>query len=1033
MIVQDLLARPHSSRPWPPRVLLLWLAGVTSPGLVLAGGSTTVPVPPDMLRMTGAQCHAETEGRIFMLNGTLRGRPHWVSQEGRGEPLHISWTPSTPNFLGLSMVGGWRIDVSVDLDELNGGDGPRVARANIDTPFPPFGTSDPDRCVDKMYCTEGGGAWREKCTGDSAYHLSPIVLEQHFPSVACAACATGCPQTNGTTGVICECCSTENGAFVGAAPPTCTQRCDNGRYLVSHPCVYPPVCQKNTAVDVKTSIIICLVFILGAMTSQMVACESVKDVPWNPERAEDSLSDGPAGLLRRWERGRAVCELQAARSPAYRGGSGSGVQKRQSADGLSSGLMSGSDSLSHMEQDSNPAVSRGSPGEAGEALQLPDHSGWLTELERDQRVFVELRGAELSLWSIDTEESAESGTARKELGRADLQASIVTELPAWKLNAGEDGELCNAWMAARDWLRARLDGRGAQSRLAATQRFAFGFTLELAQPDTAGATIYTFCSNRPIRQWSDLCLQAAGAGPPSSHVSLAATHAWMYVAECSDVDNIPLGALGTCPAQIGLNGTSLVLTSYGDDISQAVRRSYHLEEHTVELVTSFRNSRSAQVIGCVLHVLQALFGHPVPVLVLLLLIAADDGALETDKVQNVGLFVLGSLCGVPWAWSLMSRTETIETFALVARPGAETDPEASSCSTSIVVRCASKRERDAWMKALSQLSTGGIQGFSLAFLKRFVQQNQDFMSQKGREYVSKTDALRGGRTQTGKVAAWDPSLVEVEMDITATTTNTTYELIKPMTEKLQATYVTAAQAASDEIADADVTELYAELFDMFDQQKSGWLGQTEWTAFLQAVHAPRGEGDISIEERDRQQRFYELEDAAEMLGVQLNDHRISRSDFSLLYRLRDAKTDYNMCTSCRGISPSRNEVPTALYLDPERDVGPATVFVSHTWNRPFTELVESLELEERRQIERAGNYNIQKVSLSLSFSLCVGCVRATHSTLCIAHTVLECEAGVLVSARMAWRLHHSLATVLDRHLHERSMGNSRQRYNDGAG
>lgn len=38
----------------------------------------------------------------------------------------------------------------------------------------------------------------------------------------------------------------------------------------------------------------------------------------------------------------------------------------------------------------------------------------------------------------------------------------------------------------------------------------------------------------------------------------------------------------------------------------------------------------------------------------------------------------------------------------------------------------------------------------------------------------------------------------------------------------------------------------------------------------------------------------------------------------------------------------------------------ATVFLSHTWNRPFTELVESLELEERRQIERAGQYNIQK-------------------------------------------------------------------------
>eukprot|EP01052_Picozoa_sp_SAG31_P040465 SAG31_NODE_5865_length_2283_cov_4.999580_2_plen_159_part_00 len=44
---------------------------------------------------------------------------------------------------------------------------------------------------------------------------------------------------------------------------------------------------------------------------------------------------------------------------------------------------------------------------------------------------------------------------------------------------------------------------------------------------------------------------------------------------------------------------------------------------------------------------------------------------------------------------------------------------------SVIVRMGNKTERDAWMEILSAASTGGIQGFSLSFLKRFIRQNQE--------------------------------------------------------------------------------------------------------------------------------------------------------------------------------------------------------------------------------------------------------------------------------------------------------------------
>jgi hypothetical protein len=151
------------------------------------------PPPPDRLRLTGTRCHDSAEGRVFELqSATIRDRPHWQTPITEGAtPLHITWTPATRNDLGQTMTGGWRIDVSTDLAELNGGDGPRVARANFDSPIPPFGTRHPDECTDKYYCMESGGGWREKCDGE--YGLSPIVLEQHFSADACEECAAGCP------------------------------------------------------------------------------------------------------------------------------------------------------------------------------------------------------------------------------------------------------------------------------------------------------------------------------------------------------------------------------------------------------------------------------------------------------------------------------------------------------------------------------------------------------------------------------------------------------------------------------------------------------------------------------------------------------------------------------------------------------------------------------------------------------------------------------------------------------------------------
>jgi hypothetical protein len=875
------------------------------------------PPPPDRLRLTGTRCHDSAEGRVFELqSATIRDRPHWQTPITEGAtPLHITWTPATRNDLGQTMTGGWRIDVSTDLAELNGGDGPRVARANFDSPIPPFGTRHPDECTDKYYCMESGGGWREKCDGE--YGLSPIVLEQHFSADACEECAAGCPLNEGS-GLICSCCPRHNEtvAFVAEAPTACDKPCPDESVLVSPPCVYPPICQGQS--DVEKFCLGSLLFLLGALLSQMIVKRSVKDVPWDPARGEESLGSGPAGIFRRFELSRAVRRLQLRRSSHVRTPAG---QRTTRSNGSLSGRL--------LANETHPVQQGTDPVR---------HSGWLTEAECDRRLFVELRGTQLSLWS------AEADSNREKLGQAELIGSVVSEFPKWS-KVEEGGGFCGGVGAkARGFLLSCMDGNAAKSRQNGAQRFAYGFTVELSQPDSTGVSLYTFCANRPVRAWSEACLQAAGAGSTDS----SAMRGFVYLVCCDDVDHVSLSTLQhASPVLVEMDGRRLL---YSDDSGD---RTLQLEDYTVELVISFRAPLSTQVIGCVLHMMQALL-EPITVLILAMLYVGDKGELALNWYVCIAVYSLGALAGLPWAWTVLSRAETIETFALVPRPLKTGVDWSSEC---VIIRTASKRERDTWMAAVSTASTAGIQGFSLAFLKRFVQQNQKFMSQPGREYVKK--AFSTGRKQTGKVAVWDASLVEVEMDVTATTTNTTYELIKPMTEQMQDTYVRVAEAASDEIADADVTELYGELFAEFDQQRQGWLSQTEWIAFLEAVGAPKGSGDISYEERDRQVKFYDLEEAAEMLDIKLNDKRISRSDFTLLYRLRDAKTDYNMVQSCRGME-GFSKVPSALYLDPERDVGPATVFVSHTWNRPFVELIESLELEERRQVERAGHHNIQK-------------------------------------------------------------------------
>ena len=894
-----------------PSVLPLGAALLMLPLL----GNVAAPRPfPELLRLQGQTCHPEAEGRIFRLqNATLRDRGHWISPPSGSAPaLHVMWTPPTNNGArGGTMVGGWRVDVSPDLEELNGGDGPRVARANFDSDCPPLGTPDPSSCEDTMYCTSAGGAWREKC--DGKYAISAIVLQQHYAVSECSACADQCQENS--TGVLCGCCPDPGqgpGTFVAASPDVCEQQCPPGQTLKSPPCTFPPVC-KNLSAQVTGMVVGVLFLGLSMLHSRGNVRSWVKDVPWSPERGEDSMVGGPPGLFRSWENSRAVRKLQQARASP----DAQPAQPKQS--GLSAGLLAGA---------SAPGNAPAGPSAGAEEM-----SGWLTEAGLERRVFVQLRGNSLELWSGD---AGDSGRAKLSEA-ADIRGSIITQQPAWRKVEEEAGYATRI----REWFVRQLAGQGEQARREAAQRFAYGFTVELAQANSAGANLYVLCSNKSVGRWTEACIRAAGAGSQSS---------WAYVVESDDNNNIALAPFQRLePVRVEIRGGGLHICS-----AEGAAQVHQLTDFTVEMVVSFVNTGTVRLLGCVLHLVLVWASPLICIWPVLLLVTDTTTGLE--PVEAALWLVAGSLLGLIPAWSVMARADTVTTLVLVPR----SIKAGASGMRSVVIRTASQQERDALMAAASAVSTAGTQGFSLAFLKKFILQNKGFMSQPGREYVKESVAAAEGRSRTGTVAVWDSSLVEVTMNITATTTNTTYELIKPMTEAMQTTYVEVAQAESDKLLESDVVELYGELFDEFDLDSDGYLSQTDWVAFLEAVGAQRGEGDISYEERDRQREFFELEKAAEMLDIKLNDDRISRSDFSLLYRLRDAKADYSMIKSRPGGAGA--QVPHALYLDPENDVGPATVFVSHTWNRPFTELVDSLELEERRQVEKDGNHNAQNRS-----------------------------------------------------------------------
>ena len=883
---------------------------------VVALASPVAPVPV-WLRLTGTKCHDDAEGRVFQLqNATIRERPHWTSAAtGGAVPLHVTWTPPTKDSAGRTKVGGWRVDISTDPDGAADG-GPRVARANFDSTIPPFGTADPGTCTDKMYCTEEGGGWREMC--DGAYALSSIVLEERFAASACDQCANSCSATNGS-GVLCDCCPGAPEPFVLQAPEVCQALCPAGQVLTSPPCLYPPVCvDVNGMADIWLG---ALFLGLSMVHSRMNVKSWTKDDAWSPGRGEDSLVGGPPGLFRSFENRRAVSRLQQARAPALPGRSKSSRARGKPDSSLAHALV-GEDELS---SGWNPSSSNG-----GDLGPPPARSGWLTEARRSNRVFVELRGNRIELWS----DSNEPANNRTRLCSADLRGSVVTKMPAWRRKSEDD----EGWATRlREWCIRLLAGAGQKARHDATQLFAFGFTVELAGPDSEGSDLLVFCSNSRLDDWVADCCHACGSGSQG--------RARFFCREHDDANNIELSIF----QESTIVEAELLQGALHTNAQNGPAQVYQLRDYTVEMVVSFKTSLAVRIFGCILHLLivwlsPLIIGFPV------LLYFAGDAVPLTWYDTLLWLFA-GSMLGLVPAWSAMGRADTIETFALVPRTS-------TSGLKAVVIRTASKWERDEWMAALSSASTAGVQGFSLAFLKRFIQQNQLFMSQPGREYVQKTTAVTDNRTMTGKVAEWDASLVEVEMGVTATTTNTTYELIKPMTEELKKTYVHVAQVNSAKLADRDVVELYGELFDDFDGDRDGYLDQDDWTRFLEAAAAAKGEGDISWEERDRQREFFDLEKAADMLGVKLQGKRISRSDFALLYRVRDAFSDYSMIKSRQG----GRTVPDALYIDADRDVGPATVFVSHTWNRPFTELIESLELEERRQVERDGVYNAQNRS-----------------------------------------------------------------------
>lgn len=872
---------------------------------------------PMWLRLTGTKCHDDAEGRVFQLqNATIRGRSHWTSPATGGAlPLHVTWTPPTKDSAGRTKVGGWRVDISTDPDGAGVG-GPRVARANYDSTVPPFGTADPGSCSDTMYCTEEGGGWREMC--DGAYALCSIVLEERFAASACDQCADSCSATNGS-GVLCACCPGAPDRFALQAPEVCQALCPAGQALMSPPCLYPPACADvNGMADIWLG---ALLLALSMVHSRLNVKSWTKKDAWSPGRGEDSLISGPPGLFRSFENRRAVSRLQQARAPALIGRRKRGRGQGKPDSSLDHALL-GEDELS-----SSGWNSSSSHGDLGPP---PARTGWLTEARSSKIVFVELRGNRIELWS-DTNEPANN---RTRLCFADLQGSVVTKMPAWRRRSEDD----EGWATRlREYCIRLLAGAGQKARHDATQLFAFGFTVELAAPDSEGSDLLVFYSNSRLDDWVADCCHACCSG--------SAGHARFFCKEHDDVNNIELSIF----QESTIVEAELVQGALHTNAPNRPARVYQLRDYTVEMVVSFKTSLAVRIFGCLLHLMivwlsPLIIGFPV-----LFYFAGDQFPLTWYHVLL--WLVAGSMLGLVPAWSAMGRAETIETFALVPRTS-------TSGLKAVVIRTASKCERDEWMAALSSASTAGVQGFSLAFLKRFIRQNQSFMSQPGREYVQKKTAVTDNRTMTGRVAEWDTSLVEVEMDVAATTTNTTYELIKPMTEELQKTYMHVAQVNSAKLADRDVVELYGELFDDFDGDRDGYLSQDDWTRFLEAAAAAKGEGDISWEERDRQREFFDLEKAADMLGVKLQGKRISRSDFTLLYRVRDAFSDYSMIKSRQ----DGRTVPDALYMDPDKDLGPATVFVSHTWNRPFTELIESLELEERRQVERDGVYNAQNRS-----------------------------------------------------------------------
>ena len=803
------------------------------------------------------------------------------------------------------MLGGWRIDRCADLGCLQSTDRPRIARANFDSDVPPFGTNSTASCEDQTYCTEQGGAWREHCDGE--YGLKPIVLQQKWSSAACAACATGCPPVNGSGfGVICDCCPANASAFVPAQPAVCAQQCPAGTRLKSPGCVWPPVCAA-TSNDAELWVLV-LFLALAYLHSRMKVTSWVKDIAFCPNRGEESLSGGLLGLLRRIENSNSVRRLQRARQASTT------HHNAPSSSGISShAILQTSVNVRHDDIEDDGLLPE---------LALALCSGWLFDLDRADRVFVRvLKRGDLEVYDTDAEDR------RKLLKKALLRASVVAELPAWTKSQRS---------CAESFFGRLQSTPGQRSRRMAADRYAYGFTIELATPDADSRTLYTLCDSCPVTRWTEACLAAASK-------TGNALRSEMLIVETTQPDDVPLRAFhAEQPVDVEIAGGALHVLDVRCRTCSAAT-TYVLTDYTVELIVSFSIPAFVRALMCLLHEIMICCSPLVAVWPALTWYMSRDSDAFPLHWWKVAIFLgVGTLLGLPTAWIVLRRVETIDTFALVPR---KTLLERNTNAKTVVIRTASKFERDVWMNAAAEASTGGIRGFSLAYLKRFVAQNSKFMKSPGREYVTVAAAKAESRRQTGKIAPWDPSLVEVYQDVSATTTNTAYDLIKPMTESKTAkntgkVYVQVAEEHSEELEGQSVTELYSQLFDAFATSPEG-IDQTGWTAFLNAVHAPKGDGDISYQERDRQREFWQLKKAASALDVELVKIKgvncMTKSDFCLLYRLRCAMTDWSMWQSHLNATRSDGaEVPSVLYLSPRYDCGPATVFVSHTWNRPFT-------------------------------------------------------------------------------------------------